>query len=981
MYNNFDLLGNMKTPNVYLCHTDKEFIGRIVVKNLSPVEKWNTYNEISFDIPFKLVDIITGEIFINPYYDKVESLRNIYVEEIGFFQIQNIELELDGIKEYKSITAHSYEVVLGQKYLNNFKINTGETDSLEYEENPNDITPIRIYYPGKKSHSLLDIILEKIPNWFIGHVDSEFTMMNRMFDIDRMSIYDFLMGEVAPTVHGVFIFDTIQNTINLYAEEKAGQDTDIFISKDNLLKEANVKYDSNDIKTSLKVSGDSEEVNIRIHNFGSDYITDLSYYTTPEYMGDELYRAYTSYLNSLPDKQKRYTTLANQYNTLENELIVLKTELVDLQGQEQSYTNIQQVQLESGWADKDKNTNEYIQYQKNFEKLNNVKRQIISKQSYISAKERAINNKLLQMTNVTNEIKYENNFTQAQLVKLNLFIMEDEYSDHCFSFTDNDSSADKLETETELYEAAKKELAKISQPQLSFSMSMANIYALKIYEQLSQYFRVGNYMTVWIRDNYYVHARIVEISFNYDDPTDFSVEFGNVYRSKSVVDIHSELLRQTNNLSNKVANSNSFWQKSSKVANDTMQILKDGLGEALKQIKMSDNQDVTYDRYGLHLRKKADENAVSSDLTVDGYYKKQAWITNDKFMYTSDGWETAKSAFGTFNYNGQEVYGLMADMVIAGLIQGSQITGSNITGTKINNGNKTFYVTADGALTATSADIKGKITATSGSFSGWNIWDESIYTDYDSDDGYTYRVYIQKYVKRHGLNSWIYSTQRKITGSSDNFQSIMYIRGDGKMAMTSRAYPQIFGHAGVLQLAASDNGAEGIVLQPYNVLRPAGTGAQGSLGTSTHKWATAYIVNAAVSSDLSVSGTLSAETSAITSSDLRIKKDIEQICKTESENFIYSLNPISYRLKNGKSGRKHHGFVAQEVKESMGNYDWGVYCEIKTSDELTGKENNTNNDTDNDVISSLRYEELIADIVSVLQAQNQRIKVLEENKE
>ena len=350
------------------------------------------------------------------------------------------------------------------------------------------------------------------------------------------------------------------------------------------------------------------------------------------------------------------------------------------------------------------------------------------------------------MSAVTDSIKYESHFTPAQLVKLNLFLREDEYSDSCFAFTDNDTDEDKTQTEKELYEAAKKELFKISRPQLSFDLSMANIYALKMYEKISGYFSVGNYITVGIRDDYFVHARIVEISLNYDDPANFSVKFGNIYKSKSALDIHSELIRQTTSVSSKVVNASSFWQKSAQVANDAMQIIKDGLGTAVEQIKMSDNQDVTYDRYGLHLRKKAGQNAALSDVTVDGYYKKQAWITNEKFMYTSDGWVTSKSAFGTFTHNGQEIYGLIADMVLAGVIQGSEIIGGKITGTEINNGNKTFYVAPNGALTAASADIKGKITATSGYIGngsgGFTISPTSIYNGLSSLNGTANGVYI-----------------------------------------------------------------------------------------------------------------------------------------------------------------------------------------------------------------------------------------------
>ncbi len=380
----FKLSDQKEIPHIYLCEVDKTISGCLVKKDLSLNVKWNTFSEISFTVPRTYINLSRGETFLNPYYEKIESLRNIFVEGIGYFQIQDISVRSDGIKESKEISAHSYEVSLGQKYLNNFKVNTGEIDSIEYEENPEDIIPVRIFWPGKPERSLLNIILEKVPDWSIGHVDNEFTTvttesqpgMNRMFDVSRESIYDFLMNDVAPTVHGVFIFDTMENAISLYTEDRAGKDTDIYISKDNLMKEVSVKYDCNDIKTSLRVSGADDEVSIRMHNFGNDSITDLSYYATENYMGRDLSAAYNSYLTTLPAKQAQYTILADEYNVLNNELTVLQTELTGLQGEESSYKNIQQTQIEAGWAEKAPESTEYGRYKENLDKLNTVISQI-----------------------------------------------------------------------------------------------------------------------------------------------------------------------------------------------------------------------------------------------------------------------------------------------------------------------------------------------------------------------------------------------------------------------------------------------------------------------------------------------------------------------------------------------------------------------------------------------------------------------------
>ena len=93
-------------------------------------------------------------------------------------------------------------------------------------------------------------------------------------------------------------------------------------------------------------------------------------------------------------------------------------------------------------------------------------------------------------------------------------------------------------------------------------------------------------------------------------------------------------------------------------------------------------------------------------------------------------------------------------------------------------------------------------------------------------------------------------------------------------------------------------------------------------------------------------------------SDRRMKEDISELNEDTASEFIMNLKPSEYRMK-GES-RKHHGFIAQEVKEVM-NEDWAVYLE----------------DTDEEKTLSLCYSELIADMVCTLQKQNKQIQLLQ----
>lgn len=96
-------------------------------------------------------------------------------------------------------------------------------------------------------------------------------------------------------------------------------------------------------------------------------------------------------------------------------------------------------------------------------------------------------------------------------------------------------------------------------------------------------------------------------------------------------------------------------------------------------------------------------------------------------------------------------------------------------------------------------------------------------------------------------------------------------------------------------------------------------------------------------------------------SDRRKKRNIVDLAISKARSFIMALKPVKFKFTKdiSESNRYHHGFIAQDVKEAMSE-DWGLYCE----------------DKDNDTIG-LRYHELFADMVALLQDHEKRIKELE----
>ena len=397
-----DTFMNPKPPRLFLCTTGKKKIGQLKAYDISLDAKWNSYSTLSFAIDRKYIDMINGETKVDSLFDKTEGLRKVYVENIGYFVIQDPDAVYSD-REAKTLSCFSSEYETANKYLENFRINTGEIDSAEvmyneaihgydyvvdkdklyklaagvfdpyetyYVKDYTDATHytwelvevedaedysdhfgegatalyvknypnVRFYDNTKEGLSLLHIIFKQIPDWKIGHVDASLWRKERTFSEDRIAVYDFLTNNVTDTFNCVIEWDTLTNTVNFYEEAEDGItddntiqtrfDTDVYISRENLANEINIKYSTDNIKTKLKVSG-SDNLDIREVNLGKNYIMNLGFYHTIDWMESDLYFAYSKYLEAnkeysplYTDTMKKWVAANNRYNDIVNEIPV-----------------------------------------------------------------------------------------------------------------------------------------------------------------------------------------------------------------------------------------------------------------------------------------------------------------------------------------------------------------------------------------------------------------------------------------------------------------------------------------------------------------------------------------------------------------------------------------------------------------------------------------------------------------------------------
>ena len=297
-----------------------------------------------------------------------------------------------------------------------------------------------------------------------------------------------------------------------------------------------------------------------------------------------------------------------------------------------------------------------------------------------------IKNKNVQ---IANGLSMESNFTEQQMIRLNAFLREDELHLDDIVETSQTTTTGSFKLKQDAMESGRIELQKISQPQLQFSMSMANIYALPEFEPIIDQFQLGKVIKVGLRSDYIKQSRLLQVDINFDDFSDFGAEFGELTSLRSQSDIHADLLKKAVQAGKSVATNSSYWTKGSEQANNIDLRLEEGLLNSIEALKAMDGTQHAYlDKYGLHLESVNPDTGEVDD--------KRVWLVNNQIVFTDDGFKTSKTVLGEFEVGGETHYGLLAQAVIAGYIEGSQMKGGTIQIGDLGGGKWSFEVDSDG---------------------------------------------------------------------------------------------------------------------------------------------------------------------------------------------------------------------------------------------------------------------------------------------
>ena len=697
----FDINGRYEYPIIILGNPDRS--ERYIIeytKDLKITPRFNAVSEMSFTVYKNYNDV---EL---PYYGELLKNKLLHVLGFGWFIIDTTDEVADGGVPYKNIHALSYEYTLNYKGVNLLNGTYKFYDLL----NPSD--------------SLLGKVTSVLPNWKIGHVDSELLNLYRTFDIPDTTLYGFLMNEVSTTYEVIFEFDTENLIINAYAPKNSTKTTDIMFTFDNVIKNINISEVSTDIYTVLRVNGaDNLSINV-VNPLGDNRLYNLNYYKNDIWLQDkDLIERINQWEELVEANREPYNNLLNQLNSENRDLLKLKTELVDLKN-ELSALEIVRKNL----------INQPEEFKKKTDEVDAKNIEIRNKEQEIVDKEAEIENTKESLAAINNLVKYSVYFTKEEQIKLDPYIIESVYSDENFivtdtmklsdgangdslvltttgtkkvkDLTDTDIIIDEQYIANQLLEQGKKVLEKVSQPSFTFSMDSTNFLFVEKFLPFIKQIDLGAIINVEVSENNWVYPILLEMSIDYDNPTSFSMTFGNRFRLSdeewTFADLHNEQQKTSAQVGSTLA------VASEPVLNGSISRMDEYMNNSLiaanQEIQSTVDNEVSRGSYGLRCKKKNDDYPT-------GFEPQQLWLNDNLICMTDDNWQTVKLAIGQISFNNQEYYGVNGELIAGRLIAGNQLIIQDGTA----EAPSTFIVDANGCRLTNASfvldtlDNKGKI--------------------------------------------------------------------------------------------------------------------------------------------------------------------------------------------------------------------------------------------------------------------------------
>jgi hypothetical protein len=654
-YDNYDRLEQSK---LFLANPQKNNIGELGgVKNLHLKINLNAASEATFKI-YKYENSEENE-----FYDKIENKRLIEIQYVGWFQIVKCEEHDNGVNPFKNVSLISLENQLTSKKITNL-------NGTYY-----------LYNNGDHSKSLLHIIAD-ITGWMPDHIDNDLLGKQRTFNINSDKVYSFLMSTCATSFNCIFQFNSFSRTISVYKLENIGKVTDIVISRNNILQEFIKESSADKLITKLRILGGNGIDISNVNPTGTDYLINIDNFMTSNWMSQSLINSLEAYRTKYNSYVSSYTSAITLLKTKQAELTILNNELNIINTNLKNSENTKgDIVSDIGHAPTPAD-NRYTEYQQALTNISTYTSQRISKEAQITSKQNEINVVQATLNSINNELSMENNFTDEALEEIDVFLTEDaEYQDNSFTASDDMTQDQITAMEQELLENGFYQLSMACKPQYVYKTTGSNLFSIMedrdnfiSYKDIRQDLEVGNYITIKVRDDYYITVRLLSIEFDFDKLEDIELVFSDLPRETNTKSQYAEILAQATKTSSSYSFSKIGYDKAASITDEVQEFITGALNATLNKMVNNDNQELVIDKYGLHMRKwLPDQNK---------YDNHQAWWNNQTLLFTDSNWVDSKTGIGLFtDPEGNTAYSVIADVLAGNIVISSKLNVSNKSGT------------------------------------------------------------------------------------------------------------------------------------------------------------------------------------------------------------------------------------------------------------------------------------------------------------
>lgn len=255
-------------------------------------------------------------------------------------------------------------------------------------------------------------------------------------------------------------------------------------------------------------------------------------------------------------------------------------------------------------------------------------------------------------------------------------------------FTRDVTEYQKRSVALELYDYAVERLNKLSSPTFYFSVESANFLALDDFVDFAKQFELGEKVYLHI-DNNVLEPIAMSVSIDFDDLSDFEIQFSDNYRLNSkeftLESILDQAISGSNSLDLNQYNYSNFVSSGAKTSVE--QFMKSAIDAMKNNIMAGENNELKIDGTGLRCMKYDEASGT--------YSPKQIWMAHNAIMFTEDNWESATIGIGEFtDKNFGTLYGIVLPALVGTLLAGQNLI---IESEKQDGGVAVFKMDAEGA--------------------------------------------------------------------------------------------------------------------------------------------------------------------------------------------------------------------------------------------------------------------------------------------